>query len=418
MRKIIASIAAAALLCGCQGVKTAGDGELPVVDVAGALASPVDLKVSDLGSKISYIPLETNDSSLIGNQYILRAENGALFVIGMDPWGLAAQNCKAFRLSDGGFIASIGHAGQDPQAWSSPVPTMTLGNPDVLYFYSYVTDGAKAQKYSLDGQYLGVIRPGAFSRWGSAVMDTTVLTVSSLVYDNSFGMQLMRSGLNSPADTITVYPMPQLPSSRSWNGVAMTAVHGVMLNSQTVFMHYRVGDKNTYESMGMSRQMWFRGSDVRFKPSFVDTLYNVTPSGMEKAYVFNTGEKGVDYRTMNIDGIQKDNLMLCEVLETPDKIIFGASIGWMNGDHKSYMGYYDKSSGKAVATDASKGFVDDLEGFMPFNPVLTTPDGDLIGFLKIEDIIKWTEEHPDVELPASLQDMPDDANPVIVVVSK
>ena len=82
------------------------------------------------------------------------------------------------------------------------------------------------------------------------------------------------------------------------------------------------------------------------------------------------------------------------------------------------MGYYDKSSGKAVATDASKGFVDDIEGFMPFNPVLTTPDGDLIGFLKIEDIIKWIEEHPDDELPASLQDMPDDANPVIVVVSK
>ena len=29
MRKIIASISAVALLCGCQGVKTAGDGELP-----------------------------------------------------------------------------------------------------------------------------------------------------------------------------------------------------------------------------------------------------------------------------------------------------------------------------------------------------------------------------------------------------
>ena len=68
MRKIIASISAVALFCGCQGVKTAGDGELPVVDVAGALASPVDLKVSDLGSKISYIPLETNDSSLIGRR--------------------------------------------------------------------------------------------------------------------------------------------------------------------------------------------------------------------------------------------------------------------------------------------------------------------------------------------------------------
>ena len=29
----------------------------------------------------------------------------------------------------------------------------------------------------------------------------------------------------------------------------MSAVHGVMLNSQTVFMQYRVGDKSTYEAM-------------------------------------------------------------------------------------------------------------------------------------------------------------------------
>ena len=55
---------------------------------------------------------------------------------------------------------------------------------------------------------------------------------------------------------------------------------------------------------------------------------------------------------------------------------------------------------------------------MPFNPIVTTPDGRLIGMITIEDIYRWTEEHPDAKLPASLQGLPDDANPIMVVVSE
>lgn len=78
MRKIIMFMAVAALLYGCTGKTGSGEGSLPAVDVAGAIEKPVALKVSDLGSKISYIPLETNDSSLIGPKYSLRAKNGVL----------------------------------------------------------------------------------------------------------------------------------------------------------------------------------------------------------------------------------------------------------------------------------------------------------------------------------------------------
>ena len=155
MRKIILTVAAAGLLYGC-GNKGTGDGLLPEVDVAGAVASPVELKVSDLGSKISYIPLETNDSSLLGSKYSLRAKNDVLMVIEENR-----RCCLTFSLADGSFIASVGHPGQDPEAWSSPLPEVSTDNN--LYFYRYSPDGPSAQKYSTDGTYLGKIYPGAAS---------------------------------------------------------------------------------------------------------------------------------------------------------------------------------------------------------------------------------------------------------------
>ncbi len=55
---------------------------------------------------------------------------------------------------------------------------------------------------------------------------------------------------------------------------------------------------------------------------------------------------------------------------------------------------------------------------MPFEPVITTPDGKLIGIISVEEINRWTEEHPDAKLPASLANLAEDDNPVLVVVSK
>ena len=146
MRKIIMSIAAAAMLYGCTGMTGNNEGNLPAVDVAGAIEKPVGLKVSDLGSKISYIPLETNDSSLIGRKCTLRAKNDVLMVIESDT----RECCLTFSLADGRFIASVGHPGQDPEAWSTPLPEVSTDNN--LYFFRYSSDGPTAQKYSVNGE--------------------------------------------------------------------------------------------------------------------------------------------------------------------------------------------------------------------------------------------------------------------------
>lgn len=416
MRRIIVSIAAAAVLYGCSGNRSENVGGVPVVDVASAVNKPVGLKVSDLGSKISYIPLETNDSSLIGSKYSLRAKNGVLMVIESDT----RDCCMTFSLADGSFMASVGHPGQDPDAWSTPMPEVSVDND--LYFYRYSPDGPMAQKYSVDGKYLGKIYPGAISCWAgnSVISDTTVVTIESVISpEDVLGLKFIKCGINSPADTTVILPLPGPLTYRSWDMVTIKRTKGIFSGSQVNFVKYESADGIVYTPDDGSRELWLTGDEARFKPVFVDTLYAVTSDTMTPAYTFNTGANGVDYRTMNSKGIKSNTLILCDVLETPDKIVFAASKGWMGDDsHESFVGFYDKLTGKAVATEAEKGFIDDLEGFMPFNPVVTTPNGDLIGIITVEDISRWTEEHPDAKLPASLQNLADDANPVVVVVSK
>lgn len=416
MRKIIMSIAAAAMLYGCTGMTGNNEGNLPAVDVAGAIEKPVGLKVSDLGSKISYIPLETNDSSLIGRKCTLRAKNDVLMVIESDT----RECCLTFSLADGRFIASVGHPGQDPEAWSTPLPEVSTDNN--LYFFRYSSDGPTAQKYSVNGEYLGKIHPGALSNWqgNSVISDTTVVTVESVISpEDVFGLKFIKCGINSPADTTVLLPLQGPLTYRSWDMVTIQRVNGIFSGSQVHFVKYESADGIVYTPDDGSCELWLTGNEARFKPVFVDTLYAVTSETMMPAFVFDTGADGVDYRTMNSKGIKPNTLILCDVLETPGKIVFAASRGWMGDDsHEPFVGFYDKSTGKTVATEAEKGFVDDIDGFMPFNPIVTTPDGRLIGMITIEDIYRWTEEHPDAKLPASLQGLPDDANPIMVVVSE
>ena len=55
------------LLGSCAPQKKANDPN--AIDIAASLEHLTELKISQLGKQIRYIPLETTDSSLIGNSY-------------------------------------------------------------------------------------------------------------------------------------------------------------------------------------------------------------------------------------------------------------------------------------------------------------------------------------------------------------
>ena len=101
------------------------------IDIAASLEHLTELKISQLGKQIRYIPLETTDSSLIGNSYSIKLSKGRIFVS-------TNGQCLSFDKQTGKYLGSIGHKGgrskKDtamPAALFTPIPTIStfIANP-------------------------------------------------------------------------------------------------------------------------------------------------------------------------------------------------------------------------------------------------------------------------------------------------
>ncbi len=151
MKHLTLLIAAAAVVSGCSG---SGSGkpqlsENTTIDVAGALAATEDLKVSDLGSKIHYIPLETNDSSLIGDRMAVKAEKDLIIFYPSINFGNATNPLPAFSINDGTFKGLIGHSGQDPEAFRYPTPCISSDGNNVYF----INPNWAIAGYNADGMF-------------------------------------------------------------------------------------------------------------------------------------------------------------------------------------------------------------------------------------------------------------------------
>ena len=114
----------------------------------------------------------------------------------------------------------------------------------------------------------------------------------------------------------------------------------------------------------------------------------------------------------------EEKLTVTYVLETADLLFFQCAKNLYNIP-TIYNGLYRKKDGVLTMNKAKDGFKDDLTGFLPFHPKTQTDKGGFMGILKVEEIHKWIEEHPEVKLEgtlAPLKDLADDANPVVVIV--
>ena len=101
MRRIVLWITLISVLAGCTNQGSRND-ILNTINVLSAWENPVKLTCSQLGKSIRYVPLETTDSSLIGDNYnvhllknhiLVRTDNRALL----------------FDKETGKYLRQIGH---------------------------------------------------------------------------------------------------------------------------------------------------------------------------------------------------------------------------------------------------------------------------------------------------------------------
>ena len=415
---------AGALLAGCGAHESRQAG---VIDVVTAISSPTELKVSDLGKTITYVPLATNDSSLVGSQWAVTVtddlalvrNSGSIVVYGATS---ASAGVMAFSLADGSYLNPVGHCGQDGEAYMFPFFTVDP-KTNVLTF-----DAAndKRVKYSADGRFLGTYPQysKSFSAPRPLITDDTI-GISALQNTPGQGDPFLsiiftsESGrLLDSIPVISTQSEEQMGALSFSGAVTFDTFDGYMPHSQADGIAFFVeGQPGMYTAPAPA--LWRSGDELHTLMRFSDTIYSVAMNrAPEAALIFDMGGQGYTPADNGKRDLTENDLMIGEIVETPATLIFGVSKGW-NKRANAFIGLYDKKEGTTRATKASEGFADDLTGFMPFFPVAATPDGRYVGIVTQEDIAKWMEEHPDAKVPESLQavvDSEEEPNPVLVIV--
>ena len=152
MKTTILSASLLLLLSSCTPTKTTNN--LNAIDIAGSFEHLTELKVSQLGKNIRYVPLETTDSSLIGNSHNIKLLKDKILVA-------TEGSCLAFDKQTGKYLGTIGHKGGDPEGYSEVVYYIHP-QTGILYFHRHPN---KLVKYNQDGEFLGeTIQPKSLHR--------------------------------------------------------------------------------------------------------------------------------------------------------------------------------------------------------------------------------------------------------------
>lgn len=400
----IGTICTASMMISCQPTSQKADNTLTVINIESAAAKQTELKVSELGSNIRYLPLETTDSCLIGNKPKIKIIENRILV-------LSNNTVYCFDKETGNFLNTIGHTGDDPQGYSSNLPS--YNKSDGMLYFNRQPD--QLQRYDMKGIYHGKVTiatppsiPSSF-----AFLDTLLVghyhNIAQLNKHNRALAFFTKNGML--IDTISSV-LPTLPSMEVSD---IASINVFMLgNAGTIISKFKDGTS----SIGILNptSLWEQDGELRFKEAFNDTIYNVSATKkLEPWAVFHLGEYGIKYKERWSEDESDGKLIPIFLLESKQKLFFQCA----EGLSKTLNGIYDKSSGTTHMNKEENGFTDDINGFMDFKPNTCSEKGEYAQMVEAADVINFFDENPEEKKNkafATLLNIGEDDNPVVVLV--
>ncbi len=398
------------LLLSCGG-REKRSGSVLFINVVGGLQQPATLAMSDFGETVRYVPLETTDSCLIGNNPIVQVLQNHVVVT-------TRKQCYLFEKESGKFICSVGHIGDDPEGYNSTF--CWVDEAAGLLYFERQPD--QLQKYDFKGNYMGKITlstpPG---------MPSYVLVSDSAIvgyYTEQFKPNApVLATFTSEGVLCDTFPPLLQPLSTTANDIQEISVlkdakmYGTWTESGVVFIGYK--DDKKAVSPASPQALWKSEGDIRFKENFVDTIYTVTGKELVPCLVFDTGTYHwpADERTSTKDNSER--ALITYVSETDRFVFFQCIRGLYTREPLLYHGLYNKETKETRLGLSKDAVADDLTGFMPFVPIKTGSGGEFVGLIEAADALVWLEEHPAIEASGSLaflKNLTDEMNPVLVLV--
>lgn len=398
---------------GCSCSSSTTKGELETIPVGSAYSAITTLKASDYFREVTYIPLETTDSVLVGNAPSIRVAGNRLIV------SSSQKQCYSFNKSDGRFVASVGHIGNDPEGCRELTGWLDAANG---YLYFLKGDGVSAI-YDTDGNFVGTSKEVELSEGLFGIDSNDYLDKQTLVKHTS--------ATATKPDRVILYRDTTLLASFPSHGEEKAIVSGnqadiesiavfqqALMGHSMIFIHYKNGDE--VGLIPTEHPFWHVGKKLYFRELFNDTIYQVTKDGLlpERRFDFGAMTWKREYR---YDAQKDDAIYPLEVMENDRFLWLRFVVNLYRQDkRKAYNALYLKETGEVKVAAYEEGMENDLNGFLPLQPTFVTADGEFAQLIPAETIAEWFEEHPDAaELPAEIQALKAikaDDNPVVVLM--
>jgi len=381
-----------------------------IIDVEGSLQKETMLNASDFGKTVRYIPLETTDNCLIGNNPIIKVLKNHIVVE-------VNNSCLLFDKKDGSFISAIGHTGQDPEAYSSSF-SWADEKEEFLYFTSRPD---KLIRYDMKGHFAGKIEittPGPAAYY--------LMTSSEIIgyyngINSSEGYSLVFfDNMGTLKDTIPPILTKLEESFADILNISVTkgnAIYGNWTNTGAIVIEYKNDKKQIIAAYATT--LWNHNGTIRFKESFIDTIYTVSGRELIPVIAFNTGKWRWPENERTSKSNNSERIFISDVSENSTFVFFQCIKGLYTDEPVLYNGLYNKKTGETKMGKNSDDIQDDLTGFMPFNPLSVSTSGEFVSFIEAFDIMEWIDEYPEAKNNQNLsflKDFNDDMNPVIILV--
>lgn len=369
-----------------------------------------NLKLSDFGNTVRYVPLETNEVCLIGdNPHITLLEDKIVIS--------TTDQCFLFHKQTGKYICSIGHIGDDPSGYSST----NYWIDDAGLFYFFRTPD-QLLKYNQKGEMTGKIQiphipaaPGYFAFSNSTIIAHCNSNIgmepgNSLLFLNSLGEKLdsIPSLLKSPS-----IPSPDNISSlsilkRGAGFFGNLGRRGVMI----------IKDKEQGELLLplYNPSLWSSENELRFRETFTDTIYTVKNKKLYPYMVFHTD---TDHSSANpLWYSNPQSIYVAYVLENTHSVFFQYV-----KNKQVYNGLYNKETQQTKFAKCQQFIVDDLTSEQELKvdlSALCSYKGEYGFILEAASIPDASQKQPDNKnenIPHWMSQLDEDANPVIAIVS-
>ncbi|MDR0698892.1 MAG: DUF4934 domain-containing protein [Tannerella sp.] len=397
-----------------------------VIDVESGLKNLSRLKVSDLGKTIRYIPLETPDDGLIGRNPVVKVlKNYIVVEYGRLP---SPDVCLLFSKKDGRFIAKIGHAGQDPTAYTNCF-SWTDEKEEFLYFERKPN---QLIKYDMKGNFCGKIE---FSSSGLA--SYYLITDSKIIgYFDAFNMLNISSGqyslgifekdgsLKDTVPSFFPYATPLTDDIFQINlmhGKSLYNSYGSWIRAGVFIFEYTPTRQVRQVNALHAARIWKNNENTRYKQDFVDTIYTVSGSKLIPSIVFNTGQYHWPVQERRSEKNNSERIFIADISENNSLIFFQCIKGmFLRGEgHVLYNGLYNKKTGKTKLSNNKEGIEDDLTHFMPFKPLGMSTSGEFVSLVEVWDVMEWLEKHPEAKDNKNLsflKDLDEEMNPIVILI--